>query len=172
MDPGLNLPGTLLDGDPSWNMKVLMPVRVSTEPTPLMSSSEIRDQVMLRTDRFIIDELINGLMTDPKAWIILRQSSCDQFGRPFELELFHDIPTDQRIPYPLSLDRFMFSFNGSFMGLVGQVNIVDGRSVTFKFTGDGAFVTPDTLGYVRDTFALGAKICNLVSLFAGEMFIV
>jgi hypothetical protein len=81
---------------------------------------------MLGTDRFIIDELINGLMADTKLWIFYRQSSRDQFGRPFEFEFFHDIPTDQRIPYPLSLDGFMFSFNGSFMGLVGQVNIVDG----------------------------------------------
>ena len=89
---------------------------------------------MLRMGRFIIDELINGLMADTKIRIIHRQSSCDQFGRPFELELFHDIPTDQRIPYSLSLDGFMFSFNGSFMGLIGQVNIVDGRSVTFKFS--------------------------------------
>jgi hypothetical protein len=81
---------------------------------------------MLGADRSIIDELINGLMAGTKLWIIYRQSSCDQFGRPFEFELFHDIPTDQRIPYPLSLYRFMFSFHGSFMGLVGQVNIVDG----------------------------------------------
>jgi hypothetical protein len=119
LDPSLNLYGALFDGDPSWDMEALMPVRMSTEPTPFMSPSEIRDPVMLRTGRFIIDELINGLMTDTKLWTIYSQSSCDQFGRPFELELFHDIPTDQRIPYSLSLDGFMFSFNGSFMGLVG-----------------------------------------------------
>lgn len=66
----------------------------------------------------------------------------------------------------------MFSFNGSLMGPVGQVNVVDGRSVTVKFSGNATFVTPDTLGYVRDAFTLCAKICNFVSLFAGEMFIV
>ena len=71
-----------------------------------------------------------------------------------------------------SLDGFMFSFNGSFMGPVGQVNVVDGRSVTFEFSRNGAFVTPDTLGYVRDAFTFCTKICNFVSLFTGEMFIV
>jgi hypothetical protein len=134
LDPGLDLQGTLFDGDPLGNMECLMSVRMGTESTPFMSPSQIGHQVLLRMDRFIIDELINGLMADTKLWVIYRQSSCDQFGRPFELELFHDIPTNQRIPYSLSSDRFMFPFNGSFMGPVGQVNVVDGRSITFEFS--------------------------------------
>jgi hypothetical protein len=69
LDSGLDLPGTLFDGDPSWNMECLMPVRMGTESTPLVSPSEIGHQVMLRTDRLIIDELINGLMADTKVWI-------------------------------------------------------------------------------------------------------
>jgi hypothetical protein len=67
--PGLDLQGTLFDGDPSWNMEALMPVRMGTESTALVSPSEIGHQVLLRRDRFIIDELINGLMADTKVWI-------------------------------------------------------------------------------------------------------
>lgn len=70
LDPGLDLQGTLFDGDPSWNMEGLMTVRVGTESTSLMSPSQIRDQVMLRTGQFIIDELINGLMAGTKLWIL------------------------------------------------------------------------------------------------------
>jgi hypothetical protein len=66
LDPGLDLQGTFFDGNPLWNMEALMPVRMGTESTPLMSPSQIRNQVMLRMGRFIIDELINGLMADTK----------------------------------------------------------------------------------------------------------
>jgi hypothetical protein len=69
LDPGLYLQGTLFDGNPLWNMEALMPVRMGTESTPLMSPSEIQNQVMLRTSRFNINELINGLMADRKIWV-------------------------------------------------------------------------------------------------------
>jgi len=111
-----------------------MPVAMGTESTPFMSPSQIGNEVMLCSSRFIIHELVNGLMADMKLWAIFRQSTCDQFGRPVEFEFIHDIPTDQRVSYPLSLDRLMFSFKSSFMGLVGQVNIVNGGSVTFEFS--------------------------------------
>jgi hypothetical protein len=60
--------------------------------------------------------------------------------------------------YSLCLYRFMFRFNSSVMGLVGQVNVAYPR-----------FVTSDALGYIRDAYTLAAKICNFVALFAGEM---
>jgi hypothetical protein len=77
LDPGLDLQGTLFDGDPSWNMEGLMTVRVGADSTPLVSPSKIQDEVMLGADRFIIDELIDGLMADTELWIFYRQSSCD-----------------------------------------------------------------------------------------------
>lgn len=134
LDPALDLQGTLLDRDTVWNVKHLVAVRMGPESTSLVSPGQEGDKVMLCTGRSIIDKLIDGLMADMKAWIVARESSCNGFGRPFELEFFHDIATDQRIPYSLSLDGFMFSFNCSFVGLIGQVNIVDERPVTFKFS--------------------------------------
>lgn len=125
-----------------------MSVAMGTESTPLMSPGQIGDEMMLCTGRFIINELVNGLMADMEFWAIFRQSACDQFGRPFEFEFVHDIPTDQRVTYPLSLNRFVFPFKGSFMGLVGQVDIVSGRSVPFEFSRNAPFVSPDTFGYV------------------------
>jgi hypothetical protein len=134
LDPALDLHGTLLDRDPVGNVKHLVAVRMGPESTSFVSPGQKRDKVMLRPGRSIIDKLIDGLMADMKAWIVVRESSCNGFGRPFELEVFHDIATDERVPYSLSLDGFMFSLNCSFMGLIGQVNIVDGRPVTFKFS--------------------------------------
>lgn len=70
LDAGLDRQGALFDGDPLWNMEDFMPVRMGAEPTLFMSPSETRDQIMLGTDRFIIDELINGLMADTKLWML------------------------------------------------------------------------------------------------------
>jgi hypothetical protein len=134
LDSALDLRGTLLDRDTVGNVKRLVAVRMGPESTAFVSPGQQGDKVMLCTGRSIIDELVDGLMADMEPWMVIRESSCNGFGRPFELELFHDIATDQRIPDSLSLDGFMFSFNGSFMGLIGQVNIVDGRPVTFKFS--------------------------------------
>jgi hypothetical protein len=67
LDTAVDLQGTFFNGNPLWNMEALMPVRVGTESTALMSPSQIRDQAMLRRGRFIIDELINGLMADTKV---------------------------------------------------------------------------------------------------------
>jgi hypothetical protein len=134
LDPALDLQGTLLDRDTVWNVKHLVAVRMGPESTSLVSSGQKGDKGVLPTGRSIIDKLIDGLMADMEPWIVVRKSSCNGFGRPFELEFLHEIATDQRIPYSLSLDGFMFSFNGSFMGLIGQVDIVDGRPVTFKFS--------------------------------------
>jgi hypothetical protein len=69
------------------------------------------------------------------------------------------------------LHGFTFSFQDSFMSLMGQVNIVDRWSVASKFSWNGTFVTSETFGYVLYTFALGTKICNFISLFAGEVLI-
>jgi hypothetical protein len=134
LEPGLNLYRTLLDRDTVGNVKHLVAVRMGPESTALVSPGQKGDKVMLPPSRSIIDKLIDGLMADIESWIVARKSPCNGFGRPFEPELFHDIPTDQRIAYSLSLDGFMLSFNCSFMGLIGQVNIVDGRSVTVKFS--------------------------------------
>jgi hypothetical protein len=69
LGPGLDLPGTLFDGDPLWNMEGFMPMGMRTEPTPLVSSGKIGEEVLLRTGRFIVEELINGLMADSKIRI-------------------------------------------------------------------------------------------------------
>jgi hypothetical protein len=130
----LDLQGALLDRDTVRNVKHLVAVRMGPESPSLVSPGQKGDKIMLRPGRSVIDKLINGLMADMKAWIVVREPSCNGFGRPFELESFHDIATDQRVPYSLSLDGFMFSLNCSFVGLIGQVNIVDGRPVTFKFS--------------------------------------
>jgi len=101
LDPALDLQGTLLDRDTVRNVKRLVAMRMGPESTSFMSPGQTGDKVMLRTGRSIIDKLVDGLMADMEPWIVIWESSSNGFGRPFESELFHDIPTDQRIPYSL-----------------------------------------------------------------------
>jgi hypothetical protein len=54
-------------------------------------------------------------MADMESWILARESSCNEFGRLFELEFLHDIPAYQRIPYSLPLYGVVFTFKGSLM---------------------------------------------------------
>jgi hypothetical protein len=77
--------------------------------------------------------LING-MADIRSWVLSEKSSCNEFGRPFKLEFFHDIATDERISYSLPLYGVMFTFNGSLMCPIGQVNFVKRRSIPSEFS--------------------------------------
>jgi hypothetical protein len=134
LDPALDLLGTLLDRDTVGDVKRLVAVRMGSESTSFVSPGQKEDRVMLRTGRSIIDKLIDGLMADMESWILARESSCNGFGRPFESEFLHDIPAYQRIPYSLPLYGVMFTFNGSLMRSVGQVDIVDRRFVPFELS--------------------------------------
>lgn len=78
----------------------------------LSSPSETGHEVLLYRDRFFINKLMNGLMADTNVWIL-------------EFEVLYDILRGQKVPYSLALHGFTFSFQGSFMSLMGQVNIVD-----------------------------------------------
>jgi hypothetical protein len=134
LDPALDLQGTLLDRDTVGNMERLVAVRMSPESTSLVSPGQKGNKVMLPTGRSMIDKLIDGLMADMKSWILAKESSCNGFGRPFEPEFLHDIPAYQRIPYSLPLYGAMFTFNGSLMSPVGQVTIVNRRSVPLELS--------------------------------------
>jgi hypothetical protein len=134
LDSALDLQGTFFDRDTVGDVKRLVAVRMGSESTSLVSPGQKGDKVMLRTDRSIIDKLIDGLMADMESWILARESSCNGFGRPFESEFLHDIPAYQRIPYSLPLYRFLFTFNGSLMRSVGQVDFVDRRLVAFELS--------------------------------------
>ena len=134
LDPALDLQGTLLDRDTVGDVKRLVAVRMGPESTSLVSPGQKGDKVMFCTGRSIIDKLIDGLMADMEPWISTTESSCNGFGRPFESEFLHDIPAYQRISYPLPLYGVMFTSNGSLMRSVGQVDIVDRRSVSFELS--------------------------------------
>lgn len=134
LDPALDLQGTLLDRDTVGNVKHLVAVRMGPESTSLVSPDQKGDQIMLPMGRSIVDKLIDGLMADMESWIVVRESSCNGFGRPFEPEFLHDIPAYQRIPYSLPLHGVTFTFNGSLMRPVGQVNVVDRRSVPLELS--------------------------------------
>jgi hypothetical protein len=134
LDPALDLRGTLLDRDTVGNVKRLVAVRMGSESTSLVSPRQKGDKVMLRMGRSIIDKLIDGFMADMESWIDVREPSCNGFGRPFESEFLHDIPAYQGIPYSLPLYGVMFTFKGSLMRSVGQVDIVDRRSVPLELS--------------------------------------
>ena len=134
LDPALDLQGALLDRDTVGNVKCLVAVRMGSESTSLVSLGQEGDKVMLRTGGSIIDKLIDGLMANMESWISATESPRNGFGRPFEPEFLHDIPAYQRIPYSPPLYGVMFTFNGSLMRSVGQVDIVNRRSVPLELS--------------------------------------
>jgi hypothetical protein len=134
LDPALDLQGALLDRDTVGDVKRLVAVRMGPESTSLVSPGQEGDKVMLRTGGSIIDKLIDGLMADMKSWIPATESPRNGFGRPFKPEFLHDIPAYQRISYSLPLYGVMFTFNGSLMRSVGQVDIVNRRSVPLELS--------------------------------------